>query len=87
MFDPDVRIGFLAHAASCRDALARGEVLAPAKNIGQMRQVIVNDYVNASLCALFIAVVLAILLFGIRSVLAARQSPLPTVREVADAAA
>ncbi len=87
MFHADPKIGFLAHASKYSDALARGEILAPAKSVAQMRQVIFNDYVNASLCALFIAVVLAIVFYGIRSVVSARRSDVPTTREVADALA
>jgi carbon starvation protein len=85
IFHPDPKIGFLAHATRYSDALGRGEILAPARGAGQMRQVIFNDYVNAGLCALFIAVVLAILWYGARSILAARRSETPTTREVADA--
>jgi carbon starvation protein len=59
MFHPDPKIGFIAHAQKYGDALARGEILAPAKSVAQMRQVIVNDWINAGLCALFITVVLA----------------------------
>jgi carbon starvation protein len=87
IFHPDPKIGFLAHADRYSEALARGEVLAPARGVGQMRQVIVNDYVNSGLCALFIAVVLTIVFYGARSILAARRSEAPTTREIADALA
>ena len=87
MFHPDPKIGFLSHAAKYLEALGRGEILAPARSEAQMRQVIFNDYVNATMCALFIAVVLSIIFYGIRSVLAARRSDVPTTREVADAVA
>jgi carbon starvation protein len=87
MFHADPRIGFLAHASNYSSALARGEILAPAKSLGEMRRVIFNDYVNASLCALFIAVVLAMVFYGVRAIAAARRSETPTVREVADALA
>jgi carbon starvation protein len=87
IFHADPKIGFLAHARLYSDALARGEVLAPAKGIAQMRQVIFNDYVNASLCVLFMAVVLAIAFYGLRVVGAARRAEAPTTREVADALA
>ncbi len=87
MFHADPKIGFLAHASKYSAALARGEILAPAKSVAQMRQVIFNDYVNASLCALFIAVVLAIVFYGVRSIASARRSDVPTTREVADALA
>jgi carbon starvation protein len=87
IFHADPRIGFLAHASRYSDALGRGEVLAPAKGAGQMRQVIFNDYVNAALCALFIAVVLAMVFYGVRAILAARRSVTPTAMETADALA
>jgi carbon starvation protein len=87
MFHADPKIGFLAHASNYSAALARGEILAPAKSLGEMRRVIFNDYVNASLCALFIAVVLAMVFYGVRAIAAARRSETPTVREVADALA
>ena len=87
MFHPDPKIGFLSHAAKYSSALANGEVIAPAKGVAQMRQVIFNDYVNATLCALFITVVLAMVFYGVRVVLAARAVDAPTTREVADALA
>ena len=85
MFHPDPKIGFLAHAELYSEAFARGEILAPARSVGQMRQVIFNDYVNAGLCALFVSVVLAIVFYGVKAILAARRSDSPTTREVADA--
>ncbi|HEV2745768.1 MAG TPA: carbon starvation CstA family protein [Allosphingosinicella sp.] len=87
MFHPDPKIGFLAHASSYSAAFARGEILAPAKSLAQMRQVIVNDYINAGLCALFVAVVLAIVFYGLRSIASARRSDTPTTTEIADAMA
>jgi carbon starvation protein len=87
IFHADPRIGFLAHAERYSGALARGEVLAPAKGVGQMRQVIFNDYVNATLCAFFMAVVVAMIFYGVRAIAAARRSETPTVMETADALA
>ncbi|QAY76930.1 carbon starvation CstA family protein [Sphingosinicella sp. BN140058] len=87
IFHADPKIGFLSHAAGYSAALAEGRVLAPAKTAAQMRQVIFNDYVNAGLCALFVAVVVAIAVYGIRAVAAARRTDAPTTREVADAVA
>ena len=87
LFHPDPKIGFLAHADFFSDALAGGQVLAPAKSVAQMRQIVMNDYVNASLCALFVAVVLAMVFFGLRAILDARRAEGPTARETADAMA
>ena len=40
-------------------------MLAPAKTVEQMNRIIFNDYVNATLAALFVAVVVAMLVFGV----------------------
>jgi carbon starvation protein len=81
IFHSNPRIGFLAHADKYTDAVANGQVLAPAKSLGQMQQVIFNDYVNASLAALFMLVLISILVFGIRTVLHARTLGKPSARE------
>ncbi|WP_417067520.1 carbon starvation CstA family protein [Niveibacterium terrae] len=81
MFSENPKVGFLSHAAKFSKAAAEGEVLAPAKNLDQMHQVIINDYVDASLSGLFVLVVVTILIFGIRSVLKARSIAEPTVQE------
>jgi len=46
-----------------------------------MRLVIDNDWVNASLCALLVAVVLAMVGFGIASIRRARLGDAATARE------
>jgi carbon starvation protein len=74
MFHPDPKIGFLAHAKVYQQGLAEQTVMAPAKSLEQMQQVIFNDYVNSTLCGLFIFVVLSMVFFGIRCVLKARRS-------------
>jgi len=81
IFDANPRIGFLAHADKYRNAIAEGQVLAPAKSIGQMQQVIFNDYVNASLAALFMLVLISMLVFGARTVMQARAAREPSARE------
>ncbi|WP_374400779.1 carbon starvation CstA family protein [Niveibacterium sp.] len=83
IFSENPKVGFLAHAAKFSGAAERGEVLAPAKSIEQMQQVIFNDYVDASLCGLFIVVVLTVLVFGIRAALRAYRIAHPTVQESA----
>jgi carbon starvation protein len=83
IFSADVRVGFLAHARKYADALAQGQVLAPAKSLEAMERVIFNDRLDAALCGLFMFVVASILVYGVRSVLAARAHRAPTAREVA----
>jgi len=81
IFDENPRIGFLAHANQYKDAIEDCIILAPAKSIEQMQQVIFNDYVNASLAGLFMTVLISMLFFGIRAVLQARAISHPTVKE------
>ncbi len=78
----DPAVGFLAHAAKFSDALARGEVLAPAKSEDAMRAIVFNDRIDAVLCGLFLIVVLSILFYAIRTCLAAHRAEGPTVTEV-----
>ncbi|PHP19501.1 carbon starvation protein A, partial [Sphingobium sp. IP1] len=82
LFSTDAKVGFLAHAAKYSAALDKGEVLAPAKSVAEMRQILFNDYVDAGLVAIFLAVVLALLVFTIRTCLAARRFGAPTAREI-----
>ncbi|BFT62777.1 carbon starvation CstA family protein [Pseudomonas moorei] len=66
LFDANPAIGFLSLAKKYSDALANGQVLAPAKNIDQMQHVIFNAYTNATLTALFLFVVFSILFFALK---------------------
>ena len=81
IFNDNPRIGFLAHANQYKDAIMDGVVLAPAKSIEQMQQVIFNDYVNTTLAGMFMLVLISMLCFGIRTVLLARSAHLPTTQE------
>jgi len=87
VFHPDPRIGFLAHAQIFQSALAEDRVVAPARNLDQMRQVLFNDYVDAALAVLFIAVVVSMVIFGIRSCLEAYRANNWTAREIGGQAA
>jgi carbon starvation protein len=75
-------IGFVSHAWVFSDAAAAGRVLAPAKTLEEMRRVIFNDYVDATLAALFVAVVLAITVYGLIAIRRALGSPQVTALEV-----
>ncbi len=81
IFQSDPRIGFLAHARRFSDALARDELLAPAKTMLDMRRILFNDYVDASLAAVLIALVLTMGAFGLRAMRAALRSEVATTRE------
>lgn len=81
IFDANPRVGFLTHASKYQAALADGKLLAPAKSVAQMQQIIFNDYLDAGLAAFFILVLLSILGFGIKTVLAARAASKPSTSE------
>lgn len=66
LFDANPAIGFLSLAKKYSDALANGQILAPAKDVAQMQHVIFNAYTNATLTALFLFVVFSILYFALK---------------------
>ncbi|MFC6298213.1 carbon starvation protein A [Pseudomonas sp. CCM 7893] len=66
LFDANPAIGFLSLAKKYSDALASGQILAPAKSIDQMQHVIWNAYTNATLTALFLFVVFSILFYALK---------------------
>ncbi|RON21326.1 carbon starvation protein A [Pseudomonas brassicacearum] len=66
LFDANPAIGFLSLAKKYSDALANGQLLAPAKDITQMQHVIFNAYTNATLTALFLFVVFSILFYALK---------------------
>ncbi|OAI29957.1 carbon starvation protein A [Methylosinus sp. R-45379] len=84
IFHPDPKIGFLAHASRYSAAAAEGRLLAPAKTAAEMSRIIFNDYVNTTLCAIFIALVLSMLFFGLRAIGEARRATSVTTRETSD---
>ncbi|WP_036296623.1 carbon starvation CstA family protein [Methylosinus sp. PW1] len=84
IFHPDPKIGFLAHAARYSAATAEGRLLAPAKTAAEMSRIVFNDYVNTTLCAVFIALVLSMLFFGLRAIGEARRTTSVTTRETSD---
>jgi len=71
LFDPNPAVGFLALANKYSVALDAGQVLAPAKDIGQMQHVIYNAYTNAGLTVLFLVVVFSVLIFALKVGIAA----------------
>jgi carbon starvation protein len=81
IFDENVRVGFVAHANKFQAALDQGKLLAPAKDVVQMRQIIFNDYVDAGMAAFFMIVVLAVLFAGVRAIMRARANSRPTSAE------
>jgi carbon starvation protein len=75
-------IGFITHAQVFGDAAAAGKILAPAKTMAEMHRVIVNDYVDATMCALFVMVVLAMIVYGAIAIRRAFGDPKITAIEI-----
>ncbi|OZM80553.1 carbon starvation CstA family protein [Pseudonocardia sp. MH-G8] len=61
VFSPDPKLGFFAQRARYADALSRGEVLGPAKDIDDMRAVVVNSTVDGVLSILFAVLIIIVI--------------------------
>lgn len=75
LFSADVRIGFLAHAERLSSAIAQQQLLAPAKSLSQMQQLVRNDYIDAVMAGIFMLVVLTVVVYGVRAVWHAHMHP------------
>ena len=62
-------------------------MLAPAKTFDEMGRIVFNDYVDATLAAIFVAIVLVMLVFGVRETLKALHSSKATTAEIGGVAA
>lgn len=82
VFHTNPKIGFLALANKFQAALDKGELLAPAKSVEQMQQIVFNNYLDAVLALFFIFVVVAILLYTIIACHKGWQEGKPTSREL-----
>jgi len=73
VFHPDPRIGFLAHADSISQKVAMGELPAGIKSFEIAQRVIMNDYTNAFLGTLYVALVSLVILFTLKEVIGSWQ--------------
>jgi carbon starvation protein len=81
IFDANVKVGFVSHAQKFQAALDAGQVMAPAKSVGEMSRIVFNDYVDAVLCGFFMFVVVAVALYGVRTAMQARRESRPSAKE------
>jgi len=81
LFSDDPKIGFLANARKYGDALAAGDLVAPAKSVQDMQRIVFNNQLDAGLCLLFMSVVTLMAVLGLRAALAARRQAQPTALE------
>ena len=82
VFSANPAIGFLSHAAKFSAAAAAGTILAPAKTAQQMGRIVFNDYVDAGLAALFAAIVVAMVVYGVFACIRAMGNPRNTALEI-----
>jgi carbon starvation protein len=85
VFSSDPRVGYFTQRQLYADALANGEVLAPAQDVGQMEQVITNSTVNGVLQAAFALLTLVVLANAVVVIARAirARGPVPTTEEPA----
>ena len=81
IFHENPKIGFLAQANRFSDAIARGDVLAPAKSVAEMQTIVMSNQINAVLCGFFMIVAIVMIIASIGIIRRALKSPVPTVNE------
>jgi carbon starvation protein len=77
VFSPDPTLGFFAQRDKYAAALEQGQVLAPAKNIGEMHTVVTNSTVDGILAALFAILVIIVIVNAMVVWYRALTSPTP----------
>jgi carbon starvation protein len=87
LFSPNPALGFLAQSAKFSAGIEADKVLAPAKSMAQMQQIVFNARIDAALCAFFILVSLSILAFSLRAIAIAYRNKTWSAREFAPAPA
>jgi carbon starvation protein len=82
VFSSDPNVGFISHALKYGNALAADQLLAPAKSAAEMTRIVVNDYIDATLAALFVLVVVATVVYAVMSIRKALGTPRATAVEI-----
>ncbi len=85
IFSGDPRVGYFTQRQVYADALAQGEVVAPATDAGQMQQIVTNSTVNGTLQAFFALLTLVVVANAVAVIMRALRSrgPVPTTEEPA----
>lgn len=81
IFHSDFKIGFLAQANRFKDAIANGTLIKPANSVEEMSKIVLNNQINAVLCAFFMLVAITMLIATIINVRKALSQSVPTVKE------
>jgi carbon starvation protein len=61
VFSDDPKLGFFAQRDAFQDAIDEGEVLAPAKSVEDMEQIVTNSTVDGVLAALFAILIIVVI--------------------------
>jgi carbon starvation protein len=61
VFSSDPRVGFFTQRNRFQDALDSGEILAPAKDVGDMEQVVLNSTIDGLLAAFFAVLIIIVI--------------------------
>ena len=85
VFSPNPAVGFLSHAHKFGSAAAAGHVLAPAKTLADMSRVVFNDYLDATLAALAVAIVVTVVVYALFDIRKALTTPKATAMEIGGA--
>jgi carbon starvation protein len=64
---PDPSISFFAHAQKFSSAISSGQVLAPAKNLAEMKKIVSNDVIDGVLFVVFLLITLTIWFTALRT--------------------
>lgn len=81
IFHENPKIGFLAQSNRFADAIARGELLKPAKSFAEMQSIVLSNQINAVLCGFFMIVAVVMIFASIGVIRRALASKTPTVHE------
>ena len=81
IFHENPKIGFLAQANRFSDAIARNEILKPAKDIAEMQTIVFSNQINAILCGFFMIVAIVMLFAAIGVIRRALADPNPSTHE------
>lgn len=81
LFHDNPKIGFLAQAERFKAAAGKGELLAPAKSMGAMQQIALNNTIDAILCGLFMGLVIALFIATLVTIRKAWKNTHPSVKE------
>ncbi|OTG73380.1 carbon starvation protein A [Acinetobacter terrae] len=81
IFHENPKIGFLAQANRFSDAIARNEILKPAKDVAEMQTIVFSNQINAILCGFFMIVAVVMLFAAIGVIRRALADPNPSVHE------